>query len=187
MNDAPFKITPRPANRRLPWNVSPAMARWHAVPLREKDAAIKKMDDGMTNAAWREWLRHSKHGINFRTDSECARARAIFNQEALLAKANDGAETFERFLTAKHPEMDADEVRERTLSFIALCNAASDPKIAIAALRAGTAEDTFRLDREKFEHLKAQAAKADATEKVIDSGLTQEEVRLRILQIYGRA
>lgn len=187
MNAKPFAdLKPRPARHRMSWRASPAIRAWNELDVHTKDACLNKLDSGMTNAEWREWMRQN-HQINFRTDLECLRAREIFNREVILIKASDRADQFEKFLVEKIPDLKPEEVRERVLLFIALQNAGTDNKIAISALKACIAEDTFRLDRDKFQHLKEQAAKADKTEEVLDAELSNDERALKIAQIYGRA
>lgn len=182
-----FKLAPRPSRRMLRWNSSPGIVAWKALPTEKKDQCLKRLDDtAMSLAQWREYMRTS-HQINFRTNTECSRAREIFNQEVMLSRASDRAETYERFIREKYEGLSDDDIRESVLSFIAFSHAGDDPKLAMAALKLGIDDDRFRLDRDKFEHLKAQAAKADATEKVLDAQLSDEERRLKIAQIFGRA
>lgn len=188
MNDQPFNdLKPRPARLKMRWNSSPGILAWNELSIHEKDTCLRKLDNGgITNAEWRKWMRETKR-INFKSDFECSRAREIFNRQVLILKSNDKAEHFEKFLREKYPDMPPGELREYVLMLIALETAGADNKTAITAINSCRAENIFKLDREKFELLKARAAKADETEEVLDSGMTDDEVRLRIKQIYGRA
>jgi len=108
---------------------------------------------------------------------------------AQLRRNETVVETMLQGLQSQRPDWTPEQIQAAGQSFFtALALEQQDAEVWTKVQKLQLQKQQLQLDREKFEHLKAQAEKADATERVLDDAqLSPEQRAKRIQEIYGRA
>lgn len=185
-----------------------ADARWHALPAEGKSWLVLALLGGtayqvIRDEAQQRWgVKLSLTTLSDLHATATPLARGVEDtrqtRDQILARltaagrAADEMETLAGQVLAGLTRGAAATLGERTLSLLAqpeLDGEALEPLLRAFVVAAGEArkQDALKLNRDKFEHLKAQAERAAQTEVVLDDArLTPEDRARRIAEIYGR-
>lgn len=141
---------------------------------------------GVTQADALAWLKRA-HGVS----SSAGALSEAYTYLVCRARAHEREQKIEAWMAGEkleHPELSDEELfRRGQRKFTMLAIAEEDPRSWAMIQKTQRDREQLSLDRDKFEEMKRQAAKADATEKVLgDAALTPEQRAQRIREIYGR-
>jgi hypothetical protein len=154
----------------------------------EREAWRALFSSDTTQAAIRQRLK-VEVGITLKSDGQLTGFRSWVQEQADRDAEAERQADDERRLAELHPDWTAEQLRAEVIAATyRRALATGDFKLGLQTVTADQKERLISLDREKFEHLKAQAAQAGATEQVLDdAALTPEQRAQRIKEIYGRA